>query len=283
MKIIRKGKTGTLYVVATPIGNLEDLSPRALSVLSRVDLVLAEDTRRCRRLAAHFKLRLKLRSCHAHNEARRAAELPRCLRDGANIALVSDAGTPGISDPGALLVRAAREARLPVVCIPGPSALSAALSIAGLPATRIAFEGFLPSAGAARRSRLRSLRGESRLLLFFEAPHRIRACLDDCVAVLGAEREAVLLKELSKLHEQAHAGTLGELCRTVAPEPRGEFVCIVRGAPETDPDTERVRRLCTALAGRLPRRELLQIVTEFTGLRRNQVYALLPHSARPPE
>ena len=283
MSVSNGGKVGTLYVVATPIGNLEDFSPRARRVLSEVDYVLAEDTRRCLRLATHFKLRLKLKSCHAHNEAQCATELPQRLGNGENIALLCDAGTPGISDPGARLVRAVQAAGLPVACIPGPSALSAALSIAGIPAPRFVFEGFLPSPGADRRRRIQALKQESRPILLFEAPHRIQACLEDCVAILGGGREASLVKEISKLHERVHRDTLEVLCRDLGPEPRGEFVLMIQGIVETAADLEQAQRICAILGNHLPRRDIIQIVTQITGLSRNQIYDLVPHKKPVPE
>lgn len=200
--------SGILYVVATPIGNLEDLTFRALRVLKEVALVAAEDTRHSRKLFQHYGITTPLTSCHAHNEAAKGERLLERLEQGESIALISDAGTPAISDPGFVLVRQARERGLTVTAVPGPSALTAALSIAGLPVDRFAFEGFLPAKQGARRETLRRLRPEERTLVFYEAPHRLLATLHDILLEFGGNREVAVARELSKLHEEVFRGTV---------------------------------------------------------------------------
>lgn len=224
---------GTLYVVATPIGNLADLSPRAREVLASVDLIAAEDTRHSRKLLQHFGMSTPLIAMHAHNEQQRVEELLGRLRGGQSLALISDAGTPLISDPGFPLVRAALQAGVCVSPIPGPSAAMAALSVCGLPSDRFVFEGFLPAKEAARKARLAELLAETRTLIFFEAPHRLLATLLDMVEVFGAEREATLARELTKTFETVRLDTLGALADWVAKDEdqqRGECVILVRGA-----------------------------------------------------
>ncbi len=224
---------GTLYIVGTPIGNLEDLGRRAAGILAGVDLVAAEDTRHTGRLLAHLGIEQKLVALHEHNEDARAARLVAELAEGHDIALVSDAGTPLVSDPGLKLVRAAIAAGLTVVAVPGPSAVTAALSVAGLATDRFVFEGFLPRKRIQRRVRLGELADERRTLVFFESVHRLRATLADMVEAFGAEREAVIARELTKLHEQVARGPLAGLAGRLgdAVPLRGEFVVLVAGAP----------------------------------------------------
>ena len=188
-------------MVATPIGNLGDLSPRAREILQTCSLIAAEDTRHTGILLKHFGIHTPQLSLHDHNEQRRAGEIIQRLRDGASVALVSDAGTPAISDPGFELARAVAAAGFEIIAVPGPCAAIAALSIAGLPTDRFCFEGFLPARGAARRKRLQALKQEARTLVLYEAPHRVRDMLEDCAAVFGAERSAVVVREITKLHE----------------------------------------------------------------------------------
>lgn len=267
---------GILYVVATPIGNLEDLSPRARRVLSEVDLVAAEDTRHSGRLCQHFGIRTPLIAVHDHNERGRSAELLRRLEGGESIALISDAGTPLVSDPGFDLVRAARAAGIDVVPVPGACAAIAALSVAGLPSDRFVFEGFLPPRAAARRERLEMLRGESRTLIFYESPHRLLEALADMAQVLGAERDAVLARELTKQFETVRAATLDGLLKWAQDDPnqqRGEIVLLVHGAApasdEVDAATERVLRL---LLAELPARQAAGLAADITGRRKNLLY-----------
>ena len=224
-------EASTLYVVATPIGNLDDLSARASDVLRSVDWAAAEDTRQTRKLMTHLGASARLRSLHRGNEARTVPALIRSLRTGASGALVSDAGTPLVSDPGRWLVEAVLEAGLAVVPLPGPCAVAAALSVAGLDASRFVFEGFLPARPAARRKRVAELAGESRTWVAYEAPHRIRALLCDLVEVLEAGRCVVWAREMTKRHEQVWRGRVGELDPEDILE-RGEFVVVVEGAGE---------------------------------------------------
>ena len=229
---------GRLYVVATPIGNLGDLSPRAREILQTCSLIAAEDTRHTGILLKHFGIQTPQLSLHDHNEQRRAGEIIQRLRDGASVALVSDAGTPAISDPGFELARAVAAAGFEIIAVPGPCAAIAALSIAGLPTDRFCFEGFLPARGAARRKRLQSLEQEARTLVLYEAPHRVRDMLEDCAAVFGAERSAVVVREITKLHETTYRGSLRELlarAETDADVGRGEIVLLVAGAAPATP------------------------------------------------
>ena len=234
MKQANRCEAGTLFVVATPIGNLGDLSPRALETLKTVDLVAAEDTRYSGALLSHFGIRKKRVSLHSHNEAAQSEQLLARLLAGESVALVSDAGTPLISDPGFPLIRAAREHGVRVVPIPGPSAVIAALSVAGLPSERFAFEGFLPAKRAARRQKLEALAGEPRTLAFYESPHRITEMMSDLADVLGGDRQVFLGRELTKLHEQAFAGTAQAALEWLGADDhhrKGEFVVIIEGAP----------------------------------------------------
>jgi len=220
---------GTLYVVSTPIGNLEDLTYRAVRVLSEVDIVACEDTRHSQKLLNHYGIKTKTVSYHEHNERDRAGELLTSLQSGLDVAIVSDAGTPGISDPGFRVVRMALEAGLGVVPVPGPTALVSALVASGLPSDEFFFAGFLPARSGARRTRLADLASIPSTLIFYEAPHRIAASLEDARAILG-EREAVVARELTKLHEEVLRGRLGELAEKfsqAAQEPRGEMVVVI--------------------------------------------------------
>jgi 16S rRNA (cytidine1402-2'-O)-methyltransferase len=218
---------GTLYLVATPIGNLADITHRALQVLKDVDLIACEDTRHTHKLLQHYGITTKTVSYHEHNEQQRAAELIELLNQGSDIAVVSDAGTPSISDPGFRLVRAAIESDVTVVPVPGPSALISALVAAGLPTDEFFFAGFLPSRSNARRTRLDELRSVPGTLIFYESPHRLAATLKDAYEVLG-EREAVVARELTKLHEEIRRGRLSELAKHADEEnPRGEIVVLI--------------------------------------------------------
>src|SRR5580658_9562550 len=196
--------TGRLYVVATPIGNLGDLSVRAREILQTVSLIAAEDTRHTGVLLKHFGIQTPQLSLHDHNELQRSGDIIQRLREGASVALVSDAGTPAISDPGFEVVRAVAEAGLEIIAIPGPCAAIAALSMSALPTDRFCFEGFLPARGAARRKRLQSLAAEQRTLVMYEAPHRVREMLEDCAAVFGGERRAAVAREITKMHETSY-------------------------------------------------------------------------------
>ena len=219
---------GSLYIVATPIGNLEDITQRALRVLREVDLVACEDTRHTRKLLNHYGISTKTISYHEHNERERTAELQARLEDGANVAVVSDAGTPAVSDPGFRLVRLAAESGVRVVPIPGPTALISALVASGLPTDEFFFGGFLPARSNARRARLAELRSLNATIIFYEAPHRIAATLKDAREILG-EREAVVARELTKLHEEIARGRLSELAERYSSSEtaRGEIVLVI--------------------------------------------------------
>ena len=270
-------KTGTLYVVATPIGNRADITQRALTVLAAVDRILAEDTRHSGALLHRVGIATPLTSLHEHNEDAQVELVLERLRGGEDLALVSDAGTPLISDPGFRLVRAARAAGLAVVPIPGPSALITALSVAGLPTDRFVFEGFLPARSAARRSRLQQLADEARTLVFYESSHRIADCLADLCASFGAEREAVIARELTKAFEQIETGSLAALQDWLvadANHSRGEFVVLVQGAPAAD-DADislDAQRVLTILLKEMPVKKAAALAAEITGARKNALY-----------
>ncbi len=221
---------GTLYIVASPIGNLEDITLRALRILKEVDLIAAEDTRHTKKLLVHYGIITPLTSYHQHNENAKSASLVQRLSSGCRIALISDAGTPIISDPGFRLVQGAIHAGIPVVPIPGPSALTAVLGASGLPTDRFAFEGFLPARKAERRERLRELREEQRTLVFYEAPHRVKESLQDLLEILG-DRQMVLGREMTKVYEEFIRGSVSELAaQAKTKEWRGEMTLVVRGA-----------------------------------------------------
>lgn len=270
-------KTGTLYVVATPIGNRADITQRALTVLAAVDRILAEDTRHSGALLHSLGIAKPLTSLHEHNEDAQVELVLERLRGGEDLALVSDAGTPLISDPGFRLVRAARAAGLAVVPIPGPSALITALSVAGLPTDRFVFEGFLPARSAARRSRLQQLADEARTLVFYESSHRIADCLADLCTSFGAEREAVIARELTKAFEQIETGSLAALQDWLvadANHSRGEFVVLVQGAPAAD-DADislDAQRVLTILLKEMPVKKAAALAAEITGARKNALY-----------
>ena len=270
------GGPGTLFVVATPIGNLGDLSPRAQEVLRSVAAICAEDTRHTRQLLGHFGVDSPLLALHEHNEEAQAQRLVVRLLAGESLALVSDAGTPLVSDPGFRLVRAARAAGIPVSPLPGPCAFIAALSVAGLPSDRFVFEGFLPAKASARRERLSALAGETRTLAFYESSHRIAESLLDLRDILGPARPAVLARELTKLFETVLDGTLAELCDRVAADAdqrKGEFVVLVHGAgDDADARIAAGRRLYAKLGEHLPPSTAAKLAAELTGAPRKALY-----------
>jgi 16S rRNA (cytidine1402-2'-O)-methyltransferase len=230
--------SGRLSVIGTPIGNLEDLSPRAARTLAAADIIACEDTRVARKLIARTLpggARARLVPYHAHTQRGRTEELVHAVAAGAHVALTTDAGMPGLSDPGRHLVAACAAAGLPIEIVPGPSAVLAALVASGLPTGRFTFEGFLPRTSTARRRRLRALAGEERTLVLFEAPHRLEACLEEMAEAFGA-RPAAIARELTKIHEEVVRGTIPELLAAVrAAPPRGEITLVVEGAPEARP------------------------------------------------
>ena len=268
---------GTLYVVATPIGNLGDLSPRAREVLDAVDLIAAEDTRVTGRLLTHFGIKSRQTALHEHNEATMASKLVSELKAGKSIALVSDAGTPLISDPGFRLLKEAHEAGITVSPIPGSSALVAALSVSGLPTDRFTFEGFLPAKSAARKKRLQSLASETRTTIFYASVHRITDTINDLIGSHGADRNAFLGRELTKLHEQCVSGDLQSIAEGLAERripAKGEFVIVVGGAAESadDKNTIDADRLLEVLTEVLPGKQAAAITAELSGRSRNEVY-----------
>ena len=267
--------TGTLYVVATPIGNVDDISERARRVLGEVSLIAAEDTRHTGRLLQRLGIDTPLQSCHEHNEAGRVPGLLAELAAGRDIALVSDAGTPLLSDPGFPLVRAAVEAGVAVTPVPGSSAITAALSVAGLPTDRFRFEGFLPATAAKRRARLASLGNETATLVFYESVHRIQATLADMVAAFGPDRPAAAARELTKLHETIYRGTLAEVGEQIAADPggdKGEYTLVIGGAAEVEADTAELDRALGVLLGYLGVREAADIAAKLFGVRKNEAY-----------
>ncbi len=268
---------GKLWVVATPIGNLEDFSPRAQTVLKSVDVIAVEDTRHSRPLLARFGIETRMLTLHEHNEREESDRLVELLLSGKSIALISDAGTPLISDPGFRLVRAARAAGLTVSAVPGPCAAVAALSIAGLPSDRFVFEGFLPAKTTPRQSRLIELSLEPRTLIFYESGHRILETLQDMAAIFGSDRHIVLARELTKLFETVFDATLEQILQRVeadANQQRGEFVLVVAGAPEAD-DAVRLsegRRVFEILRAELSPSQAAKFAAAITGASRKRLY-----------
>lgn len=272
-----EGAAGALVVVATPIGNLGDLSPRGAKTLCEVDLVLAEDTRRTGKLLAHVGSEVRQLSLHEHNERERATEVVDRLRDGQRIALVSDAGTPAVSDPGYRLIATVVAAGLEVEAIPGASALLTALVVSGLPTDRVAFEGFLPRKGAARRERLADLATERRTVVLYVSPHRADDDLRDLAAALGGDRPAALCRELTKLHEQVLRGGLGELTARVEREGvRGELTLVVGGAPAPVAapvtEVELVARVRSLEDGGVRRKDAIAEVAQGAGVPKRAVF-----------
>ena len=268
---------GTLYVVATPIGNRADLSERARQILASVEVIAAEDTRHTGQLLRQLRVHTPLLSLHAHNEKARTEAVLARLKAGADVALVSDAGTPLIADPGYPLVAAAHAAAIKVVAVPGPCAAIAALSVSGLPADRFCFEGFLPAAPGPRRTRLAALAEEPRTLIFYEAPHRLKSTLADLAEIFGS-RPCALARELTKLHETIYRGTLASLAERATQDAdlvRGELVLVVDGAAsKATEDSQPLTRLLTALLEELPLSRAVDVAVRATGAKRNDVYRL---------
>jgi 16S rRNA (cytidine1402-2'-O)-methyltransferase len=274
---------GTLYLVATPIGNLEDVTRRALRVLGEADVVACEDTRRTRSLLEHFGIRARTVSYHEHNERERAEELARLIEEGQTVALVSDAGTPGVNDPGYRLVRACVERGLSVVPVPGPTAFVAALTASGLPTDEFYFGGFLPARPHARREKLASVKQLRATLVFYETPHRLAHALADALEVLG-EREAAVARELTKLYEEFARGRLSELVRRFTPEgaARGEMVLVIdrdvieeEGVGVTQTAASVAERVAALEAEGLDPRAALKRAARELGLTRDEAYRRL--------
>ena len=274
---IASSRTGTLYVVATPIGNLDDMVPRAVQTLQTVAVIAAEDTRHSARLLAHFDIKTPAIAYHDHSDEHRTAQLIARLLAGEDVALISDAGTPLVSDPGYRLVRMARQQGIRIAPIPGACAMIAALSAAGLPSDRFAFEGFLPARQVARKSQLETLVADTRTLIFYEAPHRILETLQDMLSLFGAEREVVIAREVTKTFETIKGDTLAAMVDWVASDSnqqRGEIVLLVRGAAKienADISVEHMR-IMTALLEELPVKQAAAIGAKITGLKKNFLY-----------
>jgi len=269
--------SGTLYVVATPIGNLQDITLRALDVLKAVDVIAAEDTRHTSGLLSHYAIRKKLVAVHEHNEHQSAEQLLARLRAGESVALVTDAGTPGISDPGAVVVDIVRQAGFVVVPVPGASAVIAALSASGIRQNGFSFIGFLPASGSQRRKMLESLKAQKTTLVFYEAPHRVVESVGDMAAVLGGERKLTIARELTKTFETFHSCRLDEAVAWLQADPnqqRGEFVLLVESLPETEsaeiaPEVDRMLRL---LMAELPLKQAVKLAAEISGEKKNALY-----------
>lgn len=268
-----------LYVVATPIGNLEDITLRAVRILTGADLVAAEDTRHSRVLLSHYNITTPMQALHEFNEAQAVNSILARLSDGESVALISDAGTPLISDPGYRLITAAREADLPVYVIPGPSAVTAALSIAGIATDRFSFEGFLPSKGIARKKKLESLFRESRTQVFFESSHRIQSTVNDLSDIFGQDRMAAVCRELTKKFETVLRAPLGEIVQALAADKnqtRGEFVIVVEGYEGgMDEAMGNAQLMATALSEYLPASQAARVAAKLNKVSRRQLYQLL--------
>jgi 16S rRNA (cytidine1402-2'-O)-methyltransferase len=271
--------SGTLYVVATPLGNLGDLSPRAADTLKRVAVVAAEDTRHSKPLLTHAGSRAELVSFHAHSSDRALERVLRILTDGRDVALITDAGTPAISDPGVVLVAAARERGIPVVTIPGPTAVAASLAVSGIPADRYVFLGFLPRKGSDRRRFLLTASSSEWAVVIFEAPNRVTQLLTDLVEVCGPDRQASVSRELTKVFEETRSGTLQELSEHYAEAPaRGEVTVVVAGTGKQrveEPAPDPGARAKVLLAEGLSRKDVAHRLAEETGISRNTAYRLV--------
>lgn len=271
-------KTGHLYIVATPIGNLKDITLRALETLKQVDLIAAEDTRHSKTLLQHYQIDTALISLHEHNEQQRAHELLLKLQAGQHIALISDAGTPLISDPGYQLVNHVRAAGVTVVPIPGPSALITALSAAGLPTDSFCYEGFLPAKTSARKQHLQKLQDECRTLIFYEAPHRILDTLRDIAEIFLPQRQATLARELTKTFETILSGTLEQLLAQLLADKnqqKGEFVILVQGKKtQISADLAESQRILKILLTELPVKQAASLAAQITGEKKNELYPL---------
>ena len=277
--------SGTLYLCATPIGNLQDISARVLDTLREADLIAAEDTRHSLGLLTHYDIRRPMISYHEHNKYERAEEIVGRLLAGENVALITDAGTPVISDPGEVLVQTAREAGIPVTSLPGPCALITALTLSGLPARRFVFEGFLPMDKKERREVLEDLKQQRRTMILYEAPHRLRRTLEELAEALGGDRKICLCRELTKLHEEAPLMTLAEAVSLYKEaEPRGEYVLVLEGRSEAAVEAERsaswesktpAEHLEDFMARGLNKKEAMKAMALQFGISKSEIYSLI--------
>ncbi len=274
----QSNSSAALFLVATPIGNLGDISSRALETLKSVDLIAAEDTRHSRRLLQHFAINTRLVACHEHNEEQQTPVLIERILKGESIALVSDAGTPLVSDPGYRLVQAALKQNIRVVPVPGPCAAIAALSASGLPTDRFVFEGFPPAKQGARQNYLQALQSEQRTLVFYVSCHRITDTLRDMESVFGGNRQAVLARELTKTFETIHKATLNELAEWVEHDQnqqKGEIVLLVEGVQEQGDEKQKLlNKLLPILVDELPVKQAATIASKVTGMNKNDLYKL---------
>lgn len=267
-----------LYIVATPIGNLADFSQRACDVLKNVDLIATEDTRHTKKLLNHFNINKPLFAIHAHNENHMSSQIIHKLKDGLKIALVSDAGTPLISDPGLPLVQLAQENNIPISPIPGPCALISALCVSGIPTDKFIFEGFLPAKDNAREKRLHELKDESRTIVFYESPHRIISCLNSLVSIFGKQRLATITRELTKTFETIYHDSLNNILEFVKSDPKqrlGELVLIISGnSNQQNQETQKAHQILTILQKELPLSQAASIAAKITGLNKKELYQL---------
>jgi 16S rRNA (cytidine1402-2'-O)-methyltransferase len=270
--------TGTLYIVATPIGNLDDFSQRGINILRTVNWIAAEDTRHSGYLLAHFAIDTRTVSLHEHNEDRNTSLLLDYLIQGQSVALISDAGTPLISDPGYRLVHQAREKGIKISPVPGPCALIAALSSSGLPSDRFIFEGFLPAKASARQKRLANLQAETRTLIFYESPHRIIDTISDMISAFGMQRRATIARELTKVFETIYSATLSHLKAWMLADnnqQKGEFVLLIKGIEETEQVNEcsqETKKLLTVLLKELPLSQAVSITAKISREKKNRIY-----------
>ena len=279
MNDLKMNGQGLLYVVATPIGNLSDMTLRAIETLKTVDVIAAEDTRHTSGLLSHFGISKKLIAVHEHNEQQSAEKLLAQLKNGENIALVTDAGTPGISDPGAIVVKIVREAGIKVVPIPGVSAVVTALSASGIVQNGFYFHGFLPASGAARRKQLEALKAQTVTLVLYEAPHRIIESVEDIAKVLGENRKITFCRELTKTFETIYtcpASRASAWLQADHNQQRGEFVLLIEAAPvvEVEEISESAQRVLKCLLAELPLKQAVALATEITNLKKNDLYEL---------
>lgn len=268
---------GTLYIVATPIGNLGDMSPRAVEILKSVDLIAAEDTRHSRPLLQHFAINTPMYAYHEHNEIEQTVKLIERLNNGESIAIISDAGTPLINDPGYRLVAAAHEHNITVSPVPGSSAVITALSVAGLPTDRFVYEGYLVAKSGSRKKQLEQLQQESRTIVFYETPHRIKEALDHIAEVFGNDRQMTIARELTKQFEQIVHGDVESIRQLLADgiiKPKGEFVIVIDGIKDITVEEAEVIRIYKILSGKLSSKDAVVLTAEITGMKKNAVYEL---------